>query len=84
MKHIRVKKAIMEFLFTHPGSSTTEIKEYINDRFKHGVTSHMLINILGRDRKSFLRGDYTRESSVTYEIGSTTGFRCRTWSLKEE
>lgn len=50
MKTTRIRNLLIEYLNEQP-RSTAEILEYINSRTKHGTTTHVLGNILAKDRR---------------------------------
>ena len=74
----RTCKVIVEFLEKEHVASFTEIKEYVNSRLKHGVTSPRLGNILQKypefvkvgmvDR----RGYYRQADGNSYQVSEWT------------
>jgi len=50
MKTTRIRNILIEYLNDKP-RSTAEILDYVNSRTKHGTTTHVLGNILAKDRR---------------------------------
>jgi hypothetical protein len=65
MKTVRIRKLLVEYLAEKP-RSTQEILDYINSRTKHGTTSHVLGNILAKDKRFKKVGTTTRSSSSDF------------------
>ena len=75
----RLRGHIDGLLSTGP-QSTTEILDYINDKLKHGTTSHVLGNLLSHDPKYKKVGTRTRapRSDVVYHT-----YYVSIWALAE-
>ena len=77
MKTVRIRKLLVEYLADKP-RSTQEILDYINSRTKHGTTSHVLGNILAKDKRFKKVGTTTRSSSSDYVYHS---YSITIWAL---
>jgi len=62
LKTVRLRKLLIEYLSVKP-RSTQEILDYINGRTKHGTTSHVLGNVLAKDKRFKKVGTTTKASA---------------------
>ena len=79
MKTVRIRKLLVEYLAEKP-RNTQEILDYINSRTKHGTTSHVLGNILAKDKRFKKVGSTTRSSATDYVYHS---YNITIWGLSD-
>ena len=78
VKTTRLKKALVEYL-KEGNKNFTEINDYINRKYKHGTSYHVLCNVMAKSGLFEKRGTTIKAGCV-----GVGGYKITVWGLKNK
>jgi hypothetical protein len=63
-KHVRARKAMLDYIKENGNVTTWQIHDYLKDRYRNGPTINCLGNLLGKHPEVYMISRGTREETL--------------------